>query len=102
MRPEVIVLHQVTVLLIASKYDEIDDNIAIIRDLRAYIRKQLVLLPVREAFTAPTFDEIVSCERAILKFFSWNLKFVLPLHVLRILLANGVFFSNELSSTSSG
>lgn len=27
--------------------------------------------------------------------FDWNLKFVLPLHILRAFLANGVLFSNE-------
>ena len=30
-----------------------------------------------------------------MKFFDWNLKFVLPLHILRAYLANGVLFSNE-------
>ena len=30
-----------------------------------------------------------------MKFFEWNLKFVLPLHILRAYLANGVLFSNE-------
>lgn len=33
--------HQITVLMIASKFDEIDDNIVQIRDLKDYIRKQL-------------------------------------------------------------
>ena len=28
-------------------------------------------------------------------FFDWNLKFVLPLHILRAFLANGVLFTNE-------
>lgn len=37
MLPRLVLLHQVTSLLIASKYDEVDDNITTIRDLRAYI-----------------------------------------------------------------
>ena len=34
--PSRVILHQITCLLIASKYDEIDDNIISIRDLRSY------------------------------------------------------------------
>ena len=30
-----------------------------------------------------------------MNFFKWDLKFVLPLHILRAYLANGVVFSNE-------
>ena len=30
-----------------------------------------------------------------MQFFDWNLRFVLPLHILRAFLANGVLFSNE-------
>ena len=41
MLPRLVILHQVTALLLASKYDEVDDNITAIRDLRTYIRYQL-------------------------------------------------------------
>ena len=34
--PSRVILHQIACLLIASKYDEIDDNIISIRDLRSY------------------------------------------------------------------
>lgn len=37
MRPRLVILHQVTTLLVASKYDEVDDNITSIKDLRSYI-----------------------------------------------------------------
>ena len=43
----------------------------------------------------PNFEQIVECERKLMIFFKWNLKFVLPIHFLRILLANGVLFTNE-------
>lgn len=37
LQPSAVILHQLTCLLVASKYDEIDDNITAIRDLREYI-----------------------------------------------------------------
>ena len=39
LQPATVILHQVTCLLIASKYDEMDDNITAIRDLRDYVYK---------------------------------------------------------------
>ena len=41
MMPAAVILHQVTCLLISSKYDEMDDNITAIRDLREYVYKQV-------------------------------------------------------------
>ena len=41
MHPRLVILHQVTSLLLASKYDEVDDNITAIRDLRSYVQNQL-------------------------------------------------------------
>ena len=55
-------------------------------------------MPSKVSFPVPTFDDIVSCERTVLKFFSWDLKFILPLHVLRLYLANGIFYSNEVKT----
>ena len=37
MQPRLVLLHQVTSLLLASKYDEVDDNITTIKDLRKYV-----------------------------------------------------------------
>ena len=37
----------------------------------------------------------MECERKLLFFFKWDLKFVLPLNIVRAFLANGVLFSNE-------
>ena len=38
MHAAAVILHQVTVLLIASKGDEVDGNITAIQDLRAYVQ----------------------------------------------------------------
>ena len=44
----------------------------------------------------PDFDAIVGCEKRILAYFEWDLKFLLPIHFLRLFLANGVLFSKEM------
>ena len=97
MHPAAVILHQLTVLLIASKYDEIDDNIVAIHDLREYVQKQVSLQQRRDQSLLPSFNAIVECERKLLFFFKWDLKFVLPLHIVRAFLANGVLFSNEFT-----
>lgn len=48
MHPRLVLLHQVTSLMLASKYDEVDDNITTIRDLRAYVQSQLLSLGKRD------------------------------------------------------
>ena len=87
-----------TSLLLASKYDEVDDNITTIRDLRSYVQSQLLLLGKRDPSLVPTYKQIVECEGHMLASFEWDLTFMLPLHFLRLLLANGILFSNELKS----
>ena len=37
MSHKLVILHQVTALMLASKYDEVDDNIVTIKDLRRYV-----------------------------------------------------------------
>lgn len=39
MHPVSVILHQVTSVLIASKFEEVDDNITSIKDLREYVHK---------------------------------------------------------------
>ena len=95
MHPAAVILHQVTVLLVASKFDEIDDNIVAIQDLREYVQKQVSQQMRRDLSLLPSFNQIVECERKLLYFFNWDLKFVLPLHMVRAFLANGVLFTNE-------
>ena len=42
MHPRRVILHQVSAILLGSKYDEIDDNIVAIRDLCNYVHCQLI------------------------------------------------------------
>lgn len=62
-----------TIYLIASKHDEIDDNIPLIKDLTRYFIR---VLPT--SIPTPTFEEIVECERELMNFFKWDLMFVTP------------------------
>ena len=55
----------------------------------------------RDQSLLPSFNSIVECERKLLFFFGWDLKFVLPLHIVRAFLANGVLFSNEFTEIES-
>ena len=56
MHPRLVILHQVTSLLVASKYDEVDDNITAIRDLRAYVQSQLNQLGKKDPTLVPTYN----------------------------------------------
>ena len=76
-----------TVFLIASKYDEIDDQLVFITDLQ----KELL----KKTSSVPTYEEIVECERKLLHFFNWDLGFILVIHYVEMFLANGVLFESE-------
>ncbi len=56
MHPRKVILHQVTSILIASKYDEVDENITVIRDLRMYIAQQMQLLGKRDPTLIPSWN----------------------------------------------
>ena len=43
----------------------------------------------------PNFDQIVECEKRVLEFYQWDIKFFLPIHFIRCFLANGIIFVNE-------
>ena len=45
----------------------------------------------------PTFESIVEAERRVLAHFQWEINFVLPLTFVRILLAQGILFTSELT-----
>jgi hypothetical protein len=79
-----------TCLLIASKYDELDENIPLIRDLQRYYTR---VLPT--SVVIPSFDEIIESERELMEYFHWDLMVVNPTQVLKLMLANGVIFDNE-------
>lgn len=83
-------LYCLTFYLIASKHDEIDDNIPLIKDLTRYFIRSL---PTSVA--TPTFNEVVECERELMHFFKWDLMIVTPTLVLNQFLANGIVFDNE-------
>ena len=95
--PKEIILHQVTSVMIASKYDEIDDNITTIHDLTSYFKEWISYNGNKRDYAyIPNYDQIVACEKRILLYFEWDLKFLLPIHFLRLFLANGVLFSKEM------
>lgn len=43
----------------------------------------------------PSYEEIVECERKVLKFFNWDLGFILVFHFIEMFLANGCLFESE-------
>lgn len=78
----------VTCFLIASKYDEIDDQLVFINDVQKYHYK--LGLP-----NSPTWPEVVETERMLMGFYGWDLGFVLPIHFVEMFIANGVLFESE-------
>lgn len=88
--PGDLTLHTLTAFLMASKYDELDDNIPLIKELQRFFGR---IIPPNQPL--PTFQEVVECERTMIKFFGWDLMIVLPIHVLMSLFANGIVFENE-------
>lgn len=85
-----------TCFLIASKYDELDENIPMIKDLIRYFSRYLP-----NSVALPTHREVIESERQIMKFFNWNLMIVTPTTILKLLLANGVLFDSEESEINS-
>ena len=99
MSPRVITVFVTTCFLIASKYDEIDDRLVFINDVQSYYKR----LPGGPSTIggAPTYTDIVECERLLLKFFEWDLGFVMPIHFIEMFLANGVLFESEYNKNIS-
>ncbi len=79
-----------TTFMIASKYDELDDNIPLIKELQRYFTRTL-----HHSQQVPTFDDIVECERLLMKFYGWDLMMLTPSHFLDNFLANGVLYDCE-------
>jgi hypothetical protein len=88
-------LYTATCMLMAAKYDELDENIPLISDLQRYYT--IKVLPSQ--IEAPTPEEVVECERVLMqRVFTWDLMSVadsLPTHFINYMLANGVLFDNE-------
>ena len=55
MHPRKVILHQVTSIMIASKFDELDEKITVIRDLRMYVEQQIKHLGKRDATLIPSW-----------------------------------------------
>lgn len=83
-------MFEVALLLIASKQEELDENIPQIKDLIRYYAR---ILP--GSTQLPTFSQVVECERLIMKHLNWHLSFVTPSIVVRLMLASGVVYSGE-------
>ena len=90
MGERIVNIVMVTCFLIASKYDEIDDQLVFINDVQKYHYKQGLA-------NSPTWTEVVETERMLMNFFGWDLGYVLPIHFVEMFIANGVLFENEQS-----
>ena len=44
---------------------------------------------------APKYADVVETERHLMKFFDWDLGFLLPIHFLEMFLAQGVVFESD-------
>ena len=81
-------IYLTTCFLIASKYDEIDDQLVFIADTQKYYQRT-------GHPHVPNYTEIVETERQLMKFFGWDLGYILPIHFVEMFLANGVLFESE-------
>jgi hypothetical protein len=88
--PKHMALYELTCFLIASKFEELDENITLIKDLIRYFTR---ILP--NSVASPTFIDVVECERELMAFFNWDLNVPTPTILTKLLLANGVVFDNE-------
>jgi hypothetical protein len=79
-----IYLYGVSLLMLASKYDELDDKIPYIRDFRN--------VSSRANFT---WDQVVNCETHIVKSLNWDLMALTPENFSTTLLTFGLVFSDE-------
>jgi hypothetical protein len=83
-------LYELTCFMIASKHEELDENVTLIKDLVRYFTR---ILPTSSA--PPNFEQIVECERELMVFYKWDIMIITPAVLTRLFLANGVVFDNE-------
>jgi hypothetical protein len=83
-------LYELTCFMIASKHEELDENVTLIKDL---VRHFTRILPSSSA--PPSFEQIVECERELMVFYNWDIMVITPTVLTRLFLANGVVFDNE-------
>ena len=93
--------YAVTCLLLASKFDEIDDNIPLISEFtRAHsiIKDRLEAEFVgtsAKARVSLTFANISKCELSLLNILNWNLNTLTPLHFVHNYVYQGIVYSND-------
>jgi hypothetical protein len=74
----------ITALLLASKYDELDENIPFVRDFRKISAKATY-----------SWREVIKCQDVFIKSLKWNLMIISPLNFTYALLTFGVLFNND-------
>lgn len=72
-----------TCLLLASKQDELDDRIPLIREIQKLARYEFAYKDCRAE------------EEILLKELDWKLSVITPLHILQSLLGMGILFEND-------
>ena len=70
-------------LFLASKYDELDDNIPLLKDFLKLTNNKF------------TYEEAIKCESYLLGVLNWDLMVVTPLHYLYNYLYQGVIFAED-------
>ena len=75
-----------TCLLLASKFDELDDNIPLIREFQRIAKTKDF-----------TYEDVTKCEVHLLRLLCWDLFKLTPLHFVQNVLGQGVVFSNDKS-----
>ena len=100
-------------LLLASKFDEIDDNIPLIEEVckgHGLVRDSLdsgfllqtgVRPRLQQCRSYPGIYAVTRCELYLLNILCWDLNTVTPLHLLHNHIYQGVVFSNDRPIKSS-
>ena len=95
-----------TCLLLASKFDEIDDNIPLISEFtRAHSivrdRLEAEFAGKKSKFRSDlTFRDISKCELTLLNILKWSLNTLTPLHFVQNYVYQGIVFSNDTLAQS--
>lgn len=71
-------------LLLSSKFDELDDNIPLIRELQKILAPKVIY-----------YDDVLKAENDVLQKLNWDLFKLTPLHFVQNLIGQGVVYSND-------
>ena len=85
-------LTALTALLIASKYDELDDNIPPVKDFLRASKSR--------AAAAFEYSDVVAHEATLLRRLEWDLMILTPLHFVHSLAGMGVLFESDCLTPS--